>query len=134
MTSRLSFSNIAELRNEKVIPSTVPSSRYVGLEHIEQNSLLLSGWGNAGDVDSQKQKFLKGDILFGKLRPYFRKVVVAPFDGICSTDIWVVKPIISTDRDFVFYWMASDEFINRATNASEGTKMPRAKWDWVSGY
>jgi len=134
MTSRLSFSNIAELRNEKVIPSTVPSSRYVGLEHIEQNSLLLSGWGNAGDVDSQKQKFLKGDILFGKLRPYFRKVVVAPFDGICSTDIWVVKPIISTDRDFVFYWMASDEFINRATNASEGTKMPRAKWDWVSGF
>ena len=134
MTSKLLFSEIAELRNEKVHPSAVPDSRYVGLEHIEQNSLSLSGWGTSDDVDSQKQRFYKGDILFGKLRPYFRKVVIAPFDGICSTDIWVVRPIIETDRNFVFYWMASENFINSATNAAEGTRMPRAKWDWVSEF
>jgi type I restriction enzyme S subunit len=134
MTSSLVFSEIAKLRNEKVNPLTVPGMRYVGLEHIEQNSLSLLGCGVAEDVDSQKQRFYAGDILFGKLRPYFRKVVIAPFDGICSTDIWVVKPIVSSDRDFVFYWMASDDFITKATNAAEGTRMPRAKWDWVSGF
>jgi type I restriction enzyme S subunit len=134
MTSSLRFSDVAELRNEKVDPATCSGSRYVGLEHIEQESLSLSGWGTAEDVDSQKQRFYEGDILFGKLRPYFRKVVIAPFDGICSTDIWVVKPVIASDRDFVFYWMASDDFITRATNASEGTRMPRAKWDWVSCF
>ena len=134
MTSSLIFSKIAKLRNEKVNPLTVPGMRYVGLEHIEQNSLSLMGCGVAEDVDSQKQHFYAGDILFGKLRPYFRKVVIAPFDGICSTDIWVVKPIVASDRDFVFYWMASDDFITKATNAAEGTRMPRAKWDWVSGF
>jgi len=134
MTSDLVFSKLAELRNEKAHPSAVPKSRYVGLEHIEQNTLSLLGWGMSGDVDSQKQRFYKGDILFGKLRPYFRKVVIAPFDGICSTDIWVVNSVLETDRDFLFYWMASGEFISSATNAAEGTRMPRAKWDWVSRF
>lgn len=134
MTFSLRFSDVAELRNEKVDPATCSGSRYIGLEHIEQDSLSLSGWGTAEDVDSQKQRFYEGDILFGKLRPYFRKVVIAPFDGICSTDIWVVKPVVASDRDFVFYWMASDGFVTRATNASEGTRMPRAKWDWVSCF
>jgi type I restriction enzyme S subunit len=85
-------------------------------------------------VNSQKQKFKKGDILFGKLRPYFRKVVIAPFDGICSTDIWVVRPKPGIDRNFVFYWMASEEFVSSSTFASEGGRMPRAKWDWVSRF
>ena len=84
MTSRLKFGDYAELRSEKVDPKTSQESNYIGLEHIEQQSLSLAGHGFGSDVDSQKQKFYKGDILFGKLRPYFRKVVIAPFDGICS--------------------------------------------------
>jgi len=134
MTSRLKFGDCAELRSEKVDPKTSQESKYIGLEHIEQQSLSLAGYGFGSDVDSQKQKFYKGDILFGKLRPYFRKVVVAPFDGICSTDIWVVKPKAGVDRNFLFYWMASEEFIASSTQASEGGRMPRAKWDWVSRF
>lgn len=134
MTSRLKFGDCAELRSEKVDPKTSQESNYIGLEHIEQQSLTLAGHGFGSDVDSQKQKFYKGDILFGKLRPYFRKVVVAPFDGICSTDIWVVKPKAGVDRNFLFYWMASEEFIASSTQASEGGRMPRAKWDWVSKF
>ena len=92
MNSKLLFGNCAELRSEKVDPKSAQESYYIGLEHIEQQTLSLAGHGYGSDVDSQKQKFFEGDILFGKLRPYFRKVVVAPFDGICSTDVWVVKP------------------------------------------
>lgn len=134
MTSKLLFGNCAELRSEKVDPKSSLESYYIGLEHIEQQTLSLVGHGYGSDVDSQKQRFHVGDILFGKLRPYFRKVVIAPFDGIRSTDIWVVKPKAGVDRNFLFYWMASEEFIASSMYASEGGRMPRAKWDWVCKF
>jgi type I restriction enzyme S subunit len=134
MTSKLLFGDCAELRSEKVDPKLSLESYYIGLEHIEQQTLSLVGHGYGSDVDSQKQRFHGGDILFGKLRPYFRKVVIAPFDGICSTDIWVVKPKAGVDRNFLFYWMASEEFIASSMYASEGGRMPRAKWDWVCKF
>ncbi len=126
------FGDCAELVKLKAKPSDNPEARYIGLEHIDQNSLQLNGYGYARDVHSQKTAFKKGDILFGKLRPYFRKVVVAPFDGVCSTDIWAIRPKSSINRDFLFYWMASLDFIDSVTNASEGTRMPRAKWEFAA--
>lgn len=123
----LKFGECAYLVRGSVLPSLLPDSPYIALEHIDQGSLTLNGHAFGRDADSQKTEFLKGDILFGKLRPYFRKAIVAPFDGLCSTDIWVVRPQIDIDRDFLFYWMASEEFVNRATDTSEGTRMPRAK-------
>ena len=134
MSSKLLFGNCAELRTEKVDPKLSQECFYIGLEHIEQQTLSLVGHGYSSDVGSQKQKFYQGDILFGKLNPNLRKVVVAPFDGICSTDIWVVKPKAGVDRDFLFYWMASEEFVASSMHASEGGTMPRAKWDWVCGF
>lgn len=129
----MKFKNCAELYKEKVSPEELdPNTKYIGLEHIGENTLSLNGFGFASDVNSSKSVFKKGDILFGKLRPYFRKVVVAPFNGICSTDIWVVKPINGIDKNFLFYWMASQDFIDEVTRASEGTRMPRAKWEVAS--
>lgn len=81
---------IASLRKEQFIPhgDDLP---YVGLEHIEQKSLRLNGIGSAKEVISNKYKFFNGDILYGKLRPYFRKVYQPKFEGVCSTDIFVIK-------------------------------------------
>lgn len=120
--------DIAELRSEKVQPSEARGSTYIGLEHIEQQTLALSGVGSGSDVSSQKQRFYRGDVLFGKLRPYFRKVVLAKEEGICSTDIWVVRPKNSADSAFVLYLLASEDFVAEATNTSEGSRMPRANW------
>ncbi len=128
-----SFGECAELVRDTVDPEQInPDVPYIGLEHIGEQSLSLLGIGRAEDVTSTKFRFKKGDILFGKLRPYFRKVVRAPFDGICSTDIWVVRPKQGIDPGFLFYWMASKEFIDTSMLGSEGTKMPRAKWEFVS--
>ena len=107
---------------------------YIGLEHIEEGTLQLKGNGLAEDVTSAKLKFKKGDILFGRLRPYFRKVIRAPFDGVCSTDIWVVRAKPGVAQDYVFYWMASDDFVNFANSGSEGTRMPRAKWKYAAQH
>lgn len=99
---------------------------------VRASTLNVHGFGK--DADSQKTKFSKSDILFGKLRSYFRKAVIAPFDGLCSIDIWAVHPQQGVNRNFLFYWMASEDFVNRATDMSEGARMPRAKWDIVSKF
>lgn len=122
----------AMLVRDPVTPTENPGVPYIGLEHIGEGTLSLIGQGSAQDVTSTKSRFQKGDILFGKLRPYFRKVVMAPFDGVCSTDIWVARARDETDQRFLFYFMASTEFIETASRASEGTKMPRAQWEYLS--
>lgn len=128
------FKDCASEIREFVNPEDVTETPYIGLEHIQQNSLYLNGYGVASEVSSSKAKFKKGDILFGKLRPYLRKVIVAPFDGVCSTDIWVVRAKESVNQLFLYYWMASEDFIDFSMQGSEGTKMPRAKWEHVSNH
>ena len=126
------FGDCAELIRSSVKPEEATGKSYIGLEHISQGQLSLIGFGKSDCVISQKFLFKKGDILFGKLRPYFRKVIIAPFDGVCSTDIWVVRAKQEIDQRFLFYWMASSDFVESASMASEGTKMPRAQWEFVS--
>jgi type I restriction enzyme S subunit len=128
------FGECAVPVRETVSPEELLSTNYVGLEHIGEGSLALIGHGVTGDVTSAKSRFRRGDILFGKLRPYFRKVVRAPSDGVCSTDIWVVRPRDGIDPSYLFYWMASEEFVAAATQGSDGTKMPRAQWEYVSKF
>jgi type I restriction enzyme S subunit len=105
--------------------------RYIGLEHIEQQSLKLICIGSSSDVGSNKFEFKKDQILFGKLRPYFRKVYHPNFDGVCSTDIWVIDTKEGNDNSFFFYFLADERIINEANNSSEGTRMPRARWDYL---
>lgn len=110
------------------------STPYIGLEHIPQKSIALSQWGNAEDVSSNKFAFKKGEILFGKLRPYFHKVGIAPIDGICSTDVLVIMPKSFNYYGFVLGIISSIEFIETVNVASEGTKMPRTNWTYMSSY
>lgn len=128
------LADCAEVIHQSVSPFKAKDMPYIGLEHIGRGSLRLLGQGTASDVTSMKTRFQHNDILFGKLRPYFRKVVMPCFDGICSTDIWVIRAKKGTDQKFLFYFMASKPFIDFATSSSDGTRMPRAKWEYVSQY
>ncbi|MDP9479363.1 MAG: restriction endonuclease subunit S, partial [Actinomycetota bacterium] len=85
-------------------------------------------WGEAGQVGSNKFEFRSGEILFGKLRPYFHKVGVAAVDGVCSTDILVVAPRQPYWYGLVLGYLSSVELVNHADATSSGTRMPRAKW------
>lgn len=124
----------ASLVRHTLGPDACNGEKYIGLEHIGEGSLTITSTGDGTLVQSAKSKFQAGDALFGKLRPYFRKVAIAPFDGVCSTDIWVIRAKTGTDQRFLFYRLASQEFIDAATRGSEGTKMPRAKWEFVSRF
>jgi len=77
--------DIAREVRRSVDPSELDQETpYVGLEHIPRKSITLQEWGSIASVTSTKLKFCKGEILFGKIRPYFHKVIVAPFDGVTS--------------------------------------------------
>ena len=104
---------------------------YIALEHFVEGGLRLNRIGSSDEVASNKWQFTHKDFLFGKLRPYFRKLYRPDFDGICSTDIWVVSPIEENDKDFLFYVFANKEFIELSYLGSSGTRMPRADWSFV---
>lgn len=129
------LSQVATPRAKNVLPSEVsPKTPYIGLEHMPRRSIALSSWESAGKVVSGKSRFSRGDILFGKLRPYFHKVGVAPVDGICSTDIIVMGPNAEAWNAFVLMCVSSDEFVAYTDRGSNGTKMPRTTWDAMKRF
>ena len=99
-----------------------------------QNSGMLLNFGESSETQSLKSIFKKGDILFGKLRPYLRKYWKAEFDGVCTTEILVFEPKIETDSNFIFQLIQTDGFINASNSKSFGTKMPRTDWGIISKY
>lgn len=127
--------DVARERRESISPSDVDKDTpYIGLEHIPRHSIAITDWGQAASVSSNKARFSFGQILFGKLRPYFHKVGVAPIDGVCSTDIVVVQPSGTAWFGFVLGHVSSDEFVAYATAYSTGTRMPRTSWRDMSNY
>ncbi|QKJ21111.1 restriction endonuclease subunit S [Microbacterium hominis] len=120
--------DIVTVSKASVDPAKIdPDMPAVGLEHIPRQQLTLDDWGTAGTQGSRKAVFERGDVLFGKIRPYFHKVSVAPVDGICSTDAIVIRPHAAHWGQAVFT-ASSAEFVAHATQTSNGTKMPRADW------
>lgn len=118
-----------------VDPSTIdPGTPYVGLEHMPERSIALSEWGTAGSAGSRKYRFLVGDVLFGKIRPYFHKVSVPPVEGICSTDAIVIRNRTPGGYGLVLAVVSSEAFVSEAVQSSQGTKMPRANWGVLEKY
>ena len=119
--------DLVQVVKKTVDPSTIEAGTpAVGLEHIPRNQLTLDDWSVADEQGSRKTVFSKGDVLFGKIRPYFHKVSVAPVDGISSTDAIVIRPLKHWGQ--VAMLVSSTHFVAHATQTSNGTKMPRANW------
>jgi type I restriction enzyme S subunit len=129
------FAEIAQRRATGWTPGQ-STEIYVGLEHVAPYELRLIGIGSSDDVASNKTRFIAGDVLFGKLRPYFRKVVRPSFSGVCSTDMWAIHPIdeARVDPAFLHWIIANPAFSDFANSAETGTRMPRASWAWVGTY
>jgi type I restriction enzyme, S subunit len=106
------------------------STKCIELEHLATESGQLLGYVEGLNSGSIKNKFDKGDVLFGKLRPYLKKYLKAPFDGVCSSEIWVLKGK-NLSNDFLYFVVQTNTFID-LTNISSGSKMPRADWNVVA--
>lgn len=128
-----SFKDILKLRKESFNPNIEDNKKYIGLEHIEEKTGRLLGVGKSEETSSTKNKFYKGDVLFGKLRPYLKKYYLADFDGVCVTEILPLVPINSINK-FCFYKIQEDKFIEYINNITFGTKMPRTSWNDIKDY
>lgn len=118
---------IAEIEREIVTPEAIRGgTKYVGLEHIDGSGEFLNVRTVAnGDLASAKFRFSRQHILFGKLRPYLRKIARPEFEGVCSTDILPILPKPGTDRDFLFHYLRHPRVVEEATLRCEGANLPR---------
>jgi type I restriction enzyme S subunit len=112
-----------------------PGTPYIGLEHIPRRSITLLEWGEVEDVTSTKLRYQAGDILFGKIRPYFHKVGFALTDGVASSDAIVLRPTEPAFYSFSLLTVSSDWFVTIVSKtAKEGSKMPRADWKLMENH
>ena len=86
------FEDVVHLNTSRTAdPASAGIDRFVGREHIEPENLHIRSWGNVADGTTFTNTFKRGQVLFGKRRAYQRKVAVADFDGVCSSDIYVFE-------------------------------------------
>lgn len=128
--------DVCEEIRDSVSPEALePDTPYIGLEHIPRRSISLNEWGSVEEVTSSKHRYREGDVLFGKIRPYFHKVGIAFTDGVASSDAIVIRPNDATLLPLVLMTASSDPFVATTSQTMrEGSKMPRADWKQMQAY
>ena len=123
------FDEMVQNVSERVEPSQTDLDMYVGLEHIDPDTLHLSRYGHPSDVEGTKLRFYKGDIIFGRRRAYQRKTALATTDGICSAHAMVVRAKEDVvDPMFLPFLFHSKSFIDMAITISVGGLSPTINW------
>ncbi|KKS13743.1 MAG: Type I restriction-modification enzyme, specificity subunit [Candidatus Daviesbacteria bacterium GW2011_GWB1_41_5] len=120
--------------SKQVQPKDFAGKSYVGLENIKSGDISLGDVSTADQVKSIKWAFQPRDILYGKLRPYLNKCVVADREGVCSTDILVLRPETNVFPKYVAYAMSNADFVDFANSTVSGMNLPRTTWSKINGY
>lgn len=128
------FGDICMRIQETASPSQDGRRLYLGLEHLTPGFPALAGRGTESEVRSSKTPFLKGDVLFGKLRPYLRKSALADKEGICSTDILVFRPMGKCLSEFLCFLTHTDQFVSHAKATTSGVQHPRTSWSSLRNF
>jgi type I restriction enzyme S subunit len=112
--------------SRRVLPNDVAlETQYVGLEHVEPMTTLISTWGNVESVSSSVTPFEPEDTLFGRLRPYLHKVAFADFPGVCSPEILVLRSSAICEPRFLYLLCSLASTVKKCVAMSAGTRMPR---------
>ena len=128
----VTIGDICEQRKESYSPDPNGNSIYVGLEHITTGEFYLSNHSYENTVVSSKYKFYNDDLLYGKLRPYLDKAVLVNSNGVCSTDIIVIKPKI--DNKFLLSLLHSEKLLKHSIAHTSGVNHPRTSFDALSRF
>lgn len=123
---------LANVRNVKAVDSDNDKT-YIGLENIESRTgkLLLNRNDEQQLIGETANIFKKGDVLFGKLRPYLAKCIIADFDGRCTSELLVLRTTSYILPEYLYFLMLSPKFIDVVNSSTYGAKMPRASWDFI---
>jgi len=123
------FDEIAKSITERVDPKNTELKIYIGLEHLDPESIHIKRNGTRDDVKGQKLKCYPGDVIFGKRRAYQRKAAIVTQEGFCSAHSMVLRanPEVIDPKLFPFF-LHSDQFMNRAIDISVGSLSPTINW------
>lgn len=127
------LSEICEYVKSKIDIESLNAVNYISTENMLPNK---SGIAKASSLPKtrQTQAFCTGDILCSNIRPYFKKLWFAEFDGGCSNDVLVFRAKEGVSRKFLYYVLADDAFFDYAMSTSKGTKMPRGDRSAIMEY
>lgn len=123
------FGDVFHRRRESIDDIEDETVKYVGLKHLDSGQLTINGYDEDGRERSSSRVFHKGDVLFGKLRPNLNKAAVAPFSGVCSSDILPIYAEEDARQQYLPYLMHSKLVRDRVVSTMEGTNLPRTSWD-----
>ena len=117
---------VSSFISRRVLPNDLAlETQYVGLEHVEPMTTLISTWGNVESVSSSVTPFEPEDTLFGRLRPYLHKVAFADFPGVCSPEILVLRTSAICEPRFLYLLCSLASTVKKCVDMSAGTRMPR---------
>lgn len=132
--STVRLSDLCELITEPVRPGTRPDALYLGLEHLAPGRISRIGGGQASDMRSTTSAFQTGDVLYGKLRPYLDKAVIADGAGVCTTELLVLRGQECVDSRFLAAVLHSPRFIEHAVAGTTGVQHPRTSWAHIREF
>jgi len=137
MNHQVKFGDAVHISTSRLTdPAVAGIERFVGLEHISPENLHIRSWGFVADGTTFTSHFKPGHVLFGKRRAYQRKVAVADFEGVCSSDIYVFE---SKDPNVLLpellpFICQSEGFYEYAVKTSAGSLSPRTNWSHLAFY
>lgn len=127
------LSDICSFRKGKVEVENLNAKNYISTENMLPNKCGITEASSLPTV-SLTQEYNSGDVLVSNIRPYFKKIWQAKYDGGCSNDVLVFVPKPNTDKDFLYYVLADDDFFTYSMATSKGTKMPRGDKTSIMQY
>lgn len=118
------LSDICDYHKGKVEVSSLDENTYISTENMLPNKAGITEASSLPNTN-QTQVFNKGDVLVSSIRPYFKKIWYAKFDGGCSNDVLVMRAKENVDSQYLYYVLSNDAFFDYSMATSKGTKMPR---------
>lgn len=127
------LSDICSFRKGKVEVDGLDTYTYISTENMLPNKCGITEASSLPTI-ALTQEYKKGDVLVSNIRPYFKKIWKAKFDGGCSNNVLVFEAKARVDKDFLYYVLANDDFFTYSMATSKGTKMPRGDKTSIMQY
>lgn len=125
--------DIAEYSNKKISIKKLTLENYISTENMLQNRQGITQIDEFAKAENVTQ-FKIGDILISNIRPYFKKIWLATFDGGCSNDVLCFQTTNNISAEHLYYILETDIFFSYVMAGSKGTKMPRGDKKWIMQY
>ncbi|WKW50724.1 restriction endonuclease subunit S [Rhodomicrobium lacus] len=129
----VTLADVTSQRSIKIDPSKIPETPFIGLEEVEAHTGRILRYASTANLKSAVAIFEKGDVLYGRLRPYLNKVVLAEICGAASAEFIILPPSDIIDQQFLQHVLMSPDFVSFTGLKSTGDR-PRVNFEAISGY